>query len=347
MTEPLRVGVIGVGRIGAHHARVAGAEPGVRLVGVAEPDAARRRWAEDRLHVPAVSDFRELLPQVDAVVVAVPATQHAAVTRICLQSGKHCLVEKPFGVSVEDGRQMVEAAERAGVVLQVGYVEQFNPAVVALLQAVAGQTVRVIEMQRLSPYEERDWDTDVVLDLMVHDLSLLLTLTTAPVMTVQAMGGSFQSPHVDHASAHFSFADGTIARCHASRITPQKVRELAITTPDAFLKLDGIERRLTISRHTITSREDVGYRQRTLLETLWIPYVEPLQVQFGEFVACIRKGQRPVADGRHGVQVLTLVERIKQAMADQEPKPAGAAITGRSPIGRNTGGVPSQTIASK
>ncbi len=315
MSEPLRVGVIGVGRIGVHHTRIAGNTPTVRLVGVAERDASRRRWVEDRLHVPAVTDYRELLPQVDAVVVAVPPTQHAAVTCACLESGKHCLVEKPFGVSVEDGLHMIETAARAGVVLQVGYVEQFNPAVAALLQAVSGQPVRVVEMQRLSPYEERDWDIDVVLDLMVHDLSLLLGLTQSPVAEVQAIGKSYQSRYVDYASTNLRFADGTLARCSASRVTPLKVREVAVTTSDSFLRLDGIERKVVASRHTTTTREDVAYRQQTLSETLWIPYVEPLQAQFDDFVACIRKGNPPRVDGRHGLEVLNLVRRIQENIA--------------------------------
>ncbi|MCL5676287.1 MAG: Gfo/Idh/MocA family oxidoreductase [Firmicutes bacterium] len=315
MSEPLRVGVIGVGRIGAHHTRIAGNTPTVRLVGVAERDASRRRWVEDRLHVPAVTDYQELLPQVDAVVVAVPATQHAAVTCACLESGKHCLVEKPFGVSMEDGLHMVETAARSGVVLQVGYVEQFNPAVIALLQAVSGQPVRVIETQRLSPYEDREWDIDVVLDLMVHDLSLLLGLTQAAVVDVQAVGKSYQSRHVDYAAAQLRFADGTLARCSASRVTPQRVREVTVTTLDSFVRLDGIERKISASRHTIATREDVAYKQRTLLETLWIPYVEPLQVQFDDFVTCVREGRIPKVDGRHGLKVLQLARRIQQEIA--------------------------------
>ncbi|MHB9146440.1 MAG: Gfo/Idh/MocA family protein [Symbiobacteriia bacterium] len=328
MSEPVRLGVIGVGRIGAHHTRIAAGTPAVCLVGVAERDGARRRWAEDRLHVPAVTDYRELLPQVDAVVVAVPATQHAAVTQACLAAGKHCLVEKPFGINVEDALRMVEGAARAGVVLQVGYVEQFNPAVAALLQAVAGQPVHIIETQRLSPHEERDWDIDVVLDLMVHDLSLLLGLTQAAVVDIQAMGNAYRSRHVDYATAQLRFANGTLARCSASRVTPQKVREITLTTGDSYVRLDGIERKISNSRHTIATREEMAYRQRTLLETLWIPYAEPLQLQFDEFVACIREGRTPKTDGRHGLQVLDLARRIQDEIAARSGtlplRPAGA-----------------------
>ncbi|HVQ30011.1 MAG TPA: Gfo/Idh/MocA family oxidoreductase, partial [Vicinamibacteria bacterium] len=211
---PTRVGVIGVGALGQHHARVYAALEGVRLAGVYDVDAARAGEVAERHGSRAYAHLRELLPEVDAVSVAVPTVDHLRVARAALDAGKDVLVEKPMATTLAEADEMIALAEARGAVLQVGHIERFNPAVEVLRRV---PKPRFVEVHRLGSFSPRSLDIDVVLDLMIHDLDLVLSLDGTEAVQVDAVGVPVLTPRVDIANARLRFASGLIANLTASR----------------------------------------------------------------------------------------------------------------------------------
>ncbi len=306
--KPLRVGVIGVGHLGQHHARLYAALPSAKLVGVVDADHGRAKLIGDRYQVPAYGQPAALLKQVDAVSVAVPTSAHHAVVRTCLEAGVHVLVEKPIAVTVAEGRELVELAQRRQRLLQVGHIERFNPAIRAVRPYVGRPGF--IECHRLSPFGERGTDVDVVLDLMIHDLDMVLSFRPGPVEEVRAAGVPVLTQKIDIANARISFGSGCVANLTASRVSVTRMRRLRLFQRDAYLSVDYQTRQGAICRRVLGS----GERPTIEVEEVHGGDEEPLKLELEAFLHAIATGTQPVVSGEDGVAALDLAYQVLDAI---------------------------------
>ena len=300
----MRVGVIGVGSLGQHHARLYAGLPGARLVAVVDRDGDRARLVGERHGVPGFADLTALPDDLEAVSVAVPTVEHAAVTEACLARGLSVLVEKPMAPSVAEAESMVAAAARAGRLLLVGHTERFNPA----FRAVASRLrdPRFIEAHRLGVFTARSTDIDVVLDLMIHDLDLVLSLVRGEVAAVDSVGVNALTDKVDIANARLRFENGAVANLTASRISTDRVRKLRIFEADAYLSLDTAEQSAVVYR----LKRGSGTRPEIVKEEVPVEREEPLAVELRAFVAQVRGGPSEGVSARDGLRALRMATRI-------------------------------------
>lgn len=326
MNKQIRTGVIGVGNMGQHHARVCATIPGSKLVGVADIDRHRAETIAGRYGVAAYTDYRELLDQVDAVCIASPTASHHEIGMASLERGVHVLMEKPLASTLEAARDLTARARDLGLVLQVGHVERFNPTFVELMNVLSDHQILGLEARRLSPFATRAADVSVVFDLMVHDLDLIMTLVGAPLRSVQAIGGRLRSPQLDHVMAILNFVNGPVASVTASKVTQHKVRQLSVTTADAYVVADFLARTVMIYRQSaadyFAQRGEVLYRQEGLIEQVYVPPVEPLYAEIQHFLACVRDGRAPQVGGEDALRVMAVAERIEaQVIASLAEQP--------------------------
>ncbi len=319
MNKQIRTGVIGVGNMGQHHARVCATIPGSRLMGVADTDRQRAEAIAARYEVPAYTDYRQLLDKVEAVCIAAPTTLHHEIGMTCLEHGVHALIEKPLASSMAEAQDLASAAERLHKVLLVGHVERFNPTFVELVNVLAEGQILGLEARRLSPFATRAADVSVVYDLMVHDLDLILTLVNAPLAKAQAIGGKLRSPQLDHVMAILNFANGQMASLTASKVTQHKVRQLSVTCADAYVVADFLTRTVMIYRQSaadyFAQRGEVLYRQEGLIEQVYVPPVEPLYAEIQHFLSCVRNGHPPQVGGADALRVMAVADRIEAEVA--------------------------------
>ncbi len=304
----LRAGVIGVGHLGQHHARHYATLPGSVLVGVFDADAGRARLIAERHGVQAWTDLNELLRQVEIVSVAAPTSAHFAATKACLDAGKHVLVEKPIAVTSVEARELIELASRRGCRLQVGHSERFNP----IMQRMRPYIDRpaFIECHRLSAFGERGTDVDVVLDLMIHDLDLVLSFNPGPVEEVRAAGVPVLSSNIDIANARIAFASGCVANVTASRVSTNKMRRLRVFQRDRYVSIDFQTRQSMVSRRM----HDKGTRPTIDVETFQAGDDEPLRLELDAFIHAVASGSRPVVSGEDGEAALNLATRVLEAI---------------------------------
>ncbi|HOJ69149.1 MAG TPA: Gfo/Idh/MocA family oxidoreductase [Candidatus Hydrogenedentes bacterium] len=306
----LRLGVIGVGHLGYHHARLYAAMDGVELVGVADLDDARREKAVANFGVRAFADWRELLNAgVDAVSVATPTTTHAEIADACLRAGAHVLVEKPITDSLASARMLIETAARAGRLLQVGHVERFNGAVMALSGVISDP--KFIECHRLSPYPGRGCDVSVAHDLMIHDLDIVLKLVNSDPVSVDAVGIPIFSDTEDIVNARIHFASGCVANLTASRVSMERMRKIRIFDVNAYVSTDySAQQVLVYRRKPGDVPEGVNPMTWITVESLPVRQEEPLRMELESFVAAIR-GETPVqVTGEDAYRALALAETI-------------------------------------
>jgi predicted dehydrogenase len=317
----LRAAVVGVGHLGRFHAEKYAANPGIELVAVVDVDESRARAVGDALGVPALTDHRGLGGRVDCASVAVPTPRHFEVARDLLSAGVDVLVEKPLTTSVEEGKTLLELAVRGGRVLQVGHLERFNPA----MRALGGRVTepRFIECQRLAQFGERGTDVDVVLDLMIHDLDLVLTMVTSPVRAVEAVGVPVLTPSVDIANARIRFANGCIANLTASRVSLRRERKLRVFQPDAYFSIDFDERRGRVVRR---EPDDAGQPSLTF-EDLEVREGDALEEEIEGFVQAVRERQPPPVTGWDGLRALEVAHVIRESV-ETEVRAAQAARLG-------------------
>lgn len=308
MTE-LRTAVVGAGYLGKHHARIHAAMPDVRLVAVVDIDAARAGTVAREHGGEPLTDYRVLAGRVDAVSLAVPTVAHAAIGCDLLKMGIDLLVEKPIADSVEAADALIGAAAASGRVLQVGHTERYNPAVEALQASITRP--RFIEVHRLGVFSPRSTDIDVVLDLMIHDLDVILQLTGAEPERMDAIGVSALTDRVDIANARLAFPGGAVANVTASRISAQKVRKLRVFESNAYHSLDYADQQ--VERYALTRKN--GGRA---IDHGMLPVVrdEPLRREIAEFLDCVRTRSAPRVTGADGRRALALAMRIARAAAD-------------------------------
>ena len=288
--NPVRVGVIGIGNMGWHHARVLSLLRDAELVGVADPDEARGRLAVEQFDCRWFATYEELLGEVEAVCIAVPTLLHHRVGMACLQAGVHVLIEKPIAATQEEAADLIGAAEAAGRLLQVGHIERFNPAFRELLRVVAGEEVVVLEARRHSPNADRANDVSVVLDLMIHDIDLVLELAASPVVRLAAAGGRSADGPIDYVNATLGFANGVVASLTASKMAHRKIRSLSAHCRSSLMETDFLNRNLRIHRrsHESVSADhgELLYRNDGFIEEVSTTSIEPLYAELEHFLQC-------------------------------------------------------------
>ena len=308
MPETVRAGVVGVGALGRHHARVWAATPGAALAGVYDTDAGRAAAVAAEFGCPVHAKLETLLAGTDAASVAVPTVSHHAVARLALEAGCDVLLEKPMTPTLAEADDLIALAEARHRVLQVGHIERFNPATEALL--AAGRGARFVEVHRLGSFSPRSLDVDVVLDLMVHDLDIVLALDGSEPVQIEAVGVPVLTPRVDIANARLRFASGLIANLTASRVSVEKVRKFRVFAPKTYVSADFSAREAQVYRLEVGS----GGSPRIETTRLGAPDQEPLRLQIEAFLRAVRDRSRPLvsgADGRRALGLaLTILERI-------------------------------------
>jgi len=309
MAAPIKVGVIGVGYLGRFHAEKYAHLQGVELVGVADLNQARAVEIAQALGTGAFADYRQLLPEVAAVSVAVPTSGHFAVVKDALEAGCRVLVEKPISVSVAEADALVGLARERGLTLMVGHLERFNSAMEELKARVTAP--RFIESHRLSFFKERGTDVDVVLDLMIHDLDHVLNLVPSPVKEIRAAGISVLTDRIDLANARLEFTDGCIANLTASRMSFKSMRKFRLFQSDAYLAVDFENRELTVA---FKKEGAMGPIPGVALETRRFPQEDILNKEIVAFVEAIKTGQEAPVSGEAGRAALNLALDIMAEM---------------------------------
>lgn len=348
-----RMAVIGVGHLGQHHARILAGLPDVELVGVVDANSEQARAVAAKLGTAAFDHFEPLLNRVDAVSIVTPTIFHHHVAAAFLRNGIPALVEKPVCRTVAEANDLIELADKANVPLQVGHIERFNPA----FEELARRPIqpKFVEAERHGPYTGRSIDIGAVLDLMIHDLDLLLALIGGPVRSVSAVGAAVFGGHEDMVNARLEFANGCIAHVTASRITQRPKRRLRIWAPEGYAGIDFVSRKLTlvqpgeeVRRHGLRAdRMDTAAKSR-LKDEVFGRFLQVLNLdgdrkhdqltaELRHFTECVRSGRKPRVSGEDGRDALELAERVLAAVRSHQwegrpdgpvgpaamPKPAG------------------------
>jgi len=313
MTDRIRAGVVGVGSMGRHHARVYSELPGVELVGVADLDSERAGEVASQFDT-HVRDQDELLSVADAVSIVVPTRHHEAVARAAIDAGTHLLVEKPFVDDEKAGRELTAAARESDLVLQVGHVERYNPAVQALEDVLADADPIAFAARRQGPPVDRDTGDSVVSDLMIHDIDIVCSLADAPVASVTASG----IRDGGHVVAQLTFDDETVASLTASRVTQRRIRDLSVTAHDCHVEVDYLDQSVRIHRHSlpeyVATDGDVRYRHESVIERPTVETGEPLKNELSSFAESIRNGDAPETTGADGIRAVELATQIERAL---------------------------------
>ncbi|GFE69943.1 Gfo/Idh/MocA family protein [Chroococcus sp. FPU101] len=320
--RPIRVGVIGVGNMGQHHTRVLGLLKDVELVGISDTNVERGIDTAAKYRVKFFENYLDLLPHVDAVCLAVPTRLHYKVGMDCLRAGIHTLIEKPIAATISEAESLVNAAAEYNCILQVGHIERFNPAFQELSKVLKTEEILALEAHRMSPYSQRANDVSVVLDLMIHDIDLLLELAAAPVVKLTASGNraSADSNYLDYVTATLGFSNGIVATLTASKVTHCKIRRLAAHCKNSLTEADFLNNEILIHRQTtanyITDHGQVLYRQDGLIEKVHTSNIEPLHAELEHFVHCVRGGDQPSVGGEQALKALRLASLIEQMALD-------------------------------
>ncbi|WP_117595690.1 MULTISPECIES: Gfo/Idh/MocA family protein [Haloprofundus] len=312
-----KVGVIGVGHMGQNHVRVYSEMPGVDLAGVFDADDEQAdRIAEE--YGTTAYPMESLLDTVDMVSVAVPTRFHASIARDCIDAGVDLLVEKPFVDDLEVGRELVRRADEAGVTLQVGHIERFNPAITALSDITTDLDIIAIEAHRLGPPINRDLEDSVVMDLMIHDVDIVLSLVDAEVESVSAMG----TRNTQYADAQIRFDDGTVVSLTASRLTQRKVRTLSVTADECRVDVDYISQSVDIHRNSlpeyIKQNGELRYRHESIVEQPMVEKNEPLRDELTAFVEAAKNGEKPRVTGEDALRAIEVTRKIDELASEVE-----------------------------
>jgi predicted dehydrogenase len=303
--EKMRVAVVGVGNLGKHHARVYTELTDVELAGVVDIDARTAERVARRLGVRAYARLSDIPGKLDGVSVVVPTEAHRPVALEALERGANVLIEKPIALDMAEATTIIDRARQKGLVLQVGHIERFNPAILALKKILT--RVGFIEVHRLSPYKLQGTEVGVVLDLMIHDIDIVLNIVDSPVREISAVGIPVLSASEDIANARLSFENGCIANMTASRISFEKMRKIRIFQSNAYISLD------------YQNQEGMIYRtegSRIVRERMPLEKDEPLKLEIKSFLECVRASRKPVVPGEHGRHALRVASEITRLLQE-------------------------------
>jgi predicted dehydrogenase len=324
--EPLRIGIAGVGHLGSLHAKILAEIPEARLVGVFDIDQAKAQSAAATNHTLACKSLEELVDLADAVTVATTTGSHAEVARHVLRRKRHLFIEKPITQTVSEAVELIEMARQNAVMIQVGHIERFNPAILALER----YTLRpmFVESHRLDQFNPRGTDVAVVLDLMIHDIDIILSFVKSPVARIDANGVAVVSDSVDIANARIQFENGSVANVTASRISQKRMRKMRLFQPNEYISIDFSEGTAEVFR--LLDGDDPGaigtlmlgelgsgsVKRKIVYEQPEVKEVNALKLEIELFVRAIREGTAPVVGGEDGKRALevaqTIIELIKQ-----------------------------------
>jgi predicted dehydrogenase len=319
--KKIRVGVIGVGDFGRNHVRVFHDLPGAELVGIHDADPERARQVAAEFDTQAFPSVAQLAENIDAACVAVPTKLHARISSELLQHGVDVLVEKPIAASVPEADKLIAEAKKANRILQVGHLERFNPAVVAVQKIVSRPLF--FEVHRLGVFSPRSLDVDVVFDVMIHDLDILLALLNSPARDIQAVGIPVLTDKVDIAHARIEFESGAVANVTASRVSTERVRKLRFFQTREYVSVD-------YTRQDVTRIRVVGEGSQPAIDFEKVPAEpeEPLKAELRAFLAAVRERKPPLVDGEAGRRALDLAERVMAGIVAHahrvKPELAGA-----------------------
>jgi predicted dehydrogenase len=311
--ESLRLGVVGVGVMGSNHARVIAELPGIEFVGVADPDRPQANFVAQTLGCKAVGHLDELIELgIDAATIAAPTHLHHDLALACIGRGIHVMVEKPIASSAEEGRSIIAAARRAGVILMVGHVERFNPAVAAIKEAIHGEDILSIAITRVGPFPPRMSNVGVVIDLAVHDIDLIRWFTDSDIVEVQPQLSSAMAEREDIALLQFRTASGVLAHINTNWLTPFKARNVHVATRKKYVIGDLLTRQVT---ECFGFQPDGSYSMRHLS----VGHAEPLRAELAAFVTAIREDSVPAVTGEEGVASLDIAMRCLGARGEIAP----------------------------
>lgn len=299
----VRVGVIGVGYLGQHHARIFSGLEGVELVGVADTETVKAAEIADKYGCRYFADYNDLLGACDALSIVTPTTTHHAIAMVCLNAGKDLLIEKPITESLVEARELIETAEKNGLVLQVGHLERYNPAIVAAAEMI--KAPKFIEAERLSPFLGRGIDVDVTLDLMIHDIDIVLSMVRSKVKEIRATGDSVMTGKIDVVKAWLEFENGCKALITASRLATEKTRTLRVHQEDSYISIDyqSQEVRRYFKRGTDISFDVVKPENK-----------EPLKEELRDFISCLQSRKKPMVSGKEAMDALEMVLKINEML---------------------------------
>lgn len=297
--KKVRVGVVGVGHLGSAHAKIYARLKAADFIGVCDCNFERAKDIGKKYDVRYHADYEELFGRIDAASIVVPTSLHYNIAKEFLKNGIHVLIEKPITKTLSEADELIELARKSNLILQVGHIERFNSAIRAVEPYL--NKPRFIESQRLGPFHKRVNDVGVVLDLMIHDIDIILGLVESDVINIEAVGISTISNYEDMANVRLTFQNGAIADITASRMTKDAVRKIRIFQQDSYISLDFLNQEATLFKKTHT---------RILKEKIKMKKEEPLEKELESFINCVRAGARPVVSGVEGRQALAVALSI-------------------------------------
>jgi len=310
--KKIRAAVIGVGHMGQYHVGMYADSSDVELVGVADASKERAELIASKYGTRAFSDYEELLDEIDVVTIAVPTSLHYEVAKPFLEKGIHVLLEKPIAKSLEEAKELFAIAEAKGVHLQIGHVERFNGAVQEVKNVIKDPLV--LEFRRLGPFTGRISDAGVVMDIMIHDIDIALNLIGSKVKSIKAVGGSAFTDMEDYASCQLIFENGCMASFISSRVTQEKIRTLSLSQKDAYVFLDFNEQDIQIHRQSSTdyfiSKEELRYRQESLIERIFVHRGNPLKLEVQHFLDCAMGGAKRHVSAEAELRSLKIALRV-------------------------------------
>jgi predicted dehydrogenase len=304
--KEIKIGVVGIGHLGNYHLQKYSKLSDCKIVGVVDIIDERTRKAAETYNCMALSDHRKLIGLVDAVSIAVPTVSHHRIAKDFLEAGVDVLLEKPIAATIEEADELVAIAEAKGLIFQIGFLERFNPAIVAL-KSVMGKPL-FIETHRLHPFFERGTDVDVILDLMIHDLDIILHFVKSPVQTVEAVGVSVLSDKVDIANARITFSSGCVANITASRITGKTMQKIRFFGLEGYHAVDYEKRELV----SLSKRNVAGGKIEISVNPIEVKKFDPLEEEIRSFLDAVISRNPPPVSGKEGRDALELALLIAE-----------------------------------
>jgi predicted dehydrogenase len=315
---PVKVGVIGIGNMGWHHARVLSLLKDANLVGVADPNEERGKLAIEQFQCEWFRDYKDLIPKVDAICIAVPTLLHQKVGLDCLKGGINVLIEKPIAANELEAKSLIEASNASNCLLQVGHIERFNPAFRELNKIVHNEEIVVLEARRHSPHADRANDVSVVMDLMIHDIDLVLELVNSKIQKLAAVGGRNSEGLIDYVNATLVFKNNVIASLTASKMSHKKIRSLSAHCQNGLVETDFLNHSLQIHRKSHESytaeHGELVYRNDGYVEEVSTTSIEPLYAELEHFLKCVQGKETPEVDGEQASRALKIADFIECAV---------------------------------
>ncbi|MCC6275902.1 MAG: Gfo/Idh/MocA family oxidoreductase [Leptospiraceae bacterium] len=312
MSKKVKVGILGVGHMGQYHVNVAKQLADAELIGVYDADPERSKLISGKYGTKAFATPEEIIGASDAVVIAAPTFLHYEISKKALMANKHVLVEKPVAETVDQAKELVDLSKKNKLIFQVGHVERYNGAILEL--GKIAESPIFVESRRLAPYNSRIKDVGVVLDMMIHDIDIVLNLVKSKVIQLHASGSKVVSDHEDIASVILKFENGCVANINASRCTQAKIRTLNITQKENYVRLNFTDQEIELHRQATSNIllgvGEIKYKQESIVEKIFVHKDNPLKQEHEHFINCVNGKATPAVEGETDIQTLEIAHRI-------------------------------------